>query len=165
MQNEILTWGLLLAALGAALVAGVFLTFSDFVMRALNRTDPKAGIEAMQIINREVFRSLFMVLLVGSAPLALLLAVYGVVGVGGRAAIWLVMGAVFYGGGVMAVTVLRNVPMNEKLDAMDHRSAAAHFYWQTYVRAWTGWNHVRGVASLGTAACYLIGAFILGRPS
>ena len=50
-----------------ALVAGVFLTFSDFVMRSLAATQPAGGIEAMQQINRKVFRTLFMVLLIGMA--------------------------------------------------------------------------------------------------
>ena len=34
---------LMLAGLSAALVAGVFLTFSDFVMRALGASAPSAG--------------------------------------------------------------------------------------------------------------------------
>ena len=43
-----------------ALLAGVFLSFSDFVMRSLAATQPAGGIEAMQQINRKVFRTLFI---------------------------------------------------------------------------------------------------------
>ena len=38
-----------------ALISGVFLAFSDFIMRALARTPDIGGIRAMQVINREVF--------------------------------------------------------------------------------------------------------------
>lgn len=44
-----------LAVLAYALVGGVFLAFSDFIMRALSVTSGHGGAEAMQAINREVF--------------------------------------------------------------------------------------------------------------
>lgn len=37
------------------LVAGVFLTFSDFVMRSLGAVTPASGIAAIQSINRRVY--------------------------------------------------------------------------------------------------------------
>lgn len=51
--------------ISCALVAGVFPTFSDFVMRSLNRARTSATVEVMQGINREVFKTVFMVLLIG----------------------------------------------------------------------------------------------------
>ena len=163
MADEIFMVSLIVAAICAALVAGVFLAFSDFVMRSLGSVQPEAGIEAMQTINRTVFSSLFMVLLVGSAPMAIAIAIYALAAIQGPAVVWLVAGSLIYVGGVMAVTKLRNIPMNEELDRHDHRSAAAHFYWRTYSKTWTGWNHVRWVASATAAAFYLIGAFALDR--
>ena len=50
------------SVLAYAALAGVFLAFSDFIMRSLARTSGTGGIEAMQIINREVFRWVFMTL-------------------------------------------------------------------------------------------------------
>ena len=47
-------------ALVMALVSGVFLGFSDFIMRSLRVSSPRAGIEAMQQINREVLSSAFV---------------------------------------------------------------------------------------------------------
>ena len=58
-------WGLIALAMATGLVAGVFLTFSDFVMKSLFAAEPAAGTEAMQIINRKVYNSIFMVLLIG----------------------------------------------------------------------------------------------------
>ena len=74
METQIILWGLVALALAAALVAGVFLTFSDFVMPSLFAAAPSAGTEAMQIINRKVYRSIFMVLLIGLIPVSALIA-------------------------------------------------------------------------------------------
>ena len=72
-----------LSILAYALVAGVFLAFSDFIMRALAHTGGVGGVEAMQVINREVFRWIFVALFIGLAPLSLLIATYGGMFAGG----------------------------------------------------------------------------------
>ena len=65
------------AVIGCAMVAGLFFTFSDFLMRSFHRADAVAGIEVMQILNREIFRSVTMVLLWGMMVLTGALALYG----------------------------------------------------------------------------------------
>lgn len=155
MLQEFFEIGLVAATLATGLVAGVFLTFSDFVMRALARADPAAGIEAMQIINREVYRSMFMTLLIGLTLVSSLLAVAGIFLAGRDVALWLVGAAGAYIVGVMAVTARKNVPMNQRLDRMEHLSADARAYWVTYTRDWTRWNHLRWVAALAAAIGYL----------
>lgn len=55
------------AGIACAVVGGVFLTFSDFLMRSLERSDPVAGIEVMQRINREVMRTVFIAAFLGLA--------------------------------------------------------------------------------------------------
>ena len=72
--------------LAYALVAGVFLAFSDFIMRSLAITNGSGGVEAMQAINREVFRWIFMALFLGMAPVSLAIAGYAWVGLHGAAA-------------------------------------------------------------------------------
>ena len=67
------------AILAYALIGGVFLAFSDFIMRSLARTSGTGGVEAMQVINREVFRWVFMVLFIGLAPFSIGLALYGLI--------------------------------------------------------------------------------------
>ena len=54
-----------LAVIATGLVAGVFLTFSDFVMRSLAASEAIAGAEAMQEINRKVYGSIFLTLFLG----------------------------------------------------------------------------------------------------
>jgi uncharacterized membrane protein len=139
-----------------ALVAGVFLTFSDFVMRSLAATQPAGGIEAMQQINRKVFRTLFMVLLIGMAIVSPLMAVWAVLQGSGAATTWIVSAAVTYVIGTFGVTVVFNVPMNERLDRMNYDSAVAAAYWHRYVPAWSFWNTVRTLASAASAILMLM---------
>ncbi|WP_338548996.1 DUF1772 domain-containing protein [Roseovarius phycicola] len=105
-----------LAALILALIAGVFLSFSDFIMRSLCAATPTSGIEAMQQINRKVYSSVFLVWLLGMAPVATLLSLYAFVFVEGPAKAWWIAGGALYVIGTFLVTVLGNVPMNKRLD-------------------------------------------------
>lgn len=148
-------------SLAAALVSGVFLTFSDFVMRSLAGLARAAGAEAMQQINREIFRSVFMVLLLGTAPVATGLLIYAWIAGSGAATSWIIAGSLSYLGGAIAVTILGNVPMNERLDGIDLLSAEGQGYWRHYYRSWTRWNHLRAAAALITSVCYLLAAMQL----
>ncbi len=163
MLDQFIPWVLALASLAASLVAGVFLTFSDFVMRSLGAAAPAAGMEAMQQINRKVYRSVFMVLLMGMVPVAFATAFYATVVVDGPPAAWLVAGSALYLLGVFGVTAAGNVPMNKKLDALGLTGSAALGYWAMYERNWTRLNHVRTVASAGSAICFLVGAMLTGQ--
>lgn len=149
-----------LSGLLMALVAGVFLAFSDFVMRSLNAASPHAGIESMQLINRKVYSSVFLVLLLGLAPVSAMLSAYAWVYISGPAQIWLVAGGVLYFLGTFVVTIFGNVPMNKRLDAMATDGRATQIYWSSYATFWTMWNHVRTAASTLAAAFFLIGCVL-----
>ncbi len=145
------------AIIACGLVAGVFLTFSDFVMRSLDKVDAAAGVEVMQTINREVFKWVFMALLLGMSALSPLLIVYAYINLTGPAAALIMAGGSVYLLGVLGVTRAFNIPMNNRLAAMEHDSAAASAYWKkTYVPSWTFWNTVRVVASTASAICFLL---------
>lgn len=148
------------SALIVGLIAGVFLAFSDFVMRSLSAATPVAGIEAMQLINRKVFSSVFLVWLLGMAPASVVLAAYAWAFVDGPAQGWFIAGGAIYVVGVFLVTMLGNVPMNRRLDAMVPQGPATQVYWTTYATFWTLWNHVRTAASAAAAACFMIGCVL-----
>jgi uncharacterized membrane protein len=57
-----------------ALIAGVFLSFSDFVMRGLAQAPDTAGPNAMVGINWTVNHSIFMVLFIGLLAVSVALA-------------------------------------------------------------------------------------------
>lgn len=158
MSVEILTYLCLFLGLATALLAGVFQSFSDFVMQGLMRAEPRGGIESMQQLNRTVFRSVFIVTFMALVPASLAFAAYAWFTLDGLPS-QLIIGAAFvYIPSVFAVTAAGNVPMNEKLDAMDHTSAEAANYWKIYGRVWTRWNTIRTFGSILTTVCYLLAA-------
>ncbi len=147
-----------LSILAYALVAGVFLAFSDFIMRSLAITGGVGGVEAMQVINREVFRWVFMTLFLGMAAVSIVIAGYAWIGLSGPASLLILLSALIYLVGCFGVTVAFNVPMNEALAGMELTSEATRDYWlQTYVPRWTFWNSVRTAASALSAALLLFG--------
>lgn len=153
-----------LAVLAYALVAGVFLAFSDFIMRSLAITSGSGGIDAMQAINREVFRWIFMTLFLGMAAGSVAIAVYAWVTFNGPPSALFLTAALIYLVLCFGVTVFFNVPMNEALSAMQSSSEATRNYWlQTYVPRWTFWNSIRTGASLLSAALLLIGLVWMTR--
>jgi uncharacterized membrane protein len=148
--------------ISCAVVGGVFLTFSDFVMRSLAGADAATGTEVMQVINREVFRSVFMVLLLVMSALSPFLIGYAYLHLAGPASTLIVAGGAIYLVGVSAVTTAFNVPMNNRLAASHLSSSEAASYWKTkYLPDWTFWNSVRAIASVTSAICYLFAVSIL----
>lgn len=156
VMSDILLVSTALAVIATGLVGGVFLTFSDFVMRALAAGTASGSIEAMQEINRKVYGSLFLVLLMGTTVLAVLLVGHALFFAPADVARWLLAGGVIHLGGVFLITVVCNVPMNKRLDAFQPDAPEAARYWQTYVSVWTRWNYLCTVASGGAALCFLM---------
>ena len=146
----------LLVCIGAGTVGGVFFAFSTFVMGALGRLPAQQGIAAMQSINRVAVTPLFMTALFGTAVLCLGLAVWTVVAPEGRRAALVVGAGALYLIGTIGVTIVANVPLNNRLEALRPEDGAAPHEWDRFVSRWTAWNHVRGITSLGAAALLTI---------
>lgn len=147
-----------LAVLAYALVGGVLVAFSDFIMRALGKTSGAGGVEAMQSINREVFRWVFMTLFLGLAPVSLFFGAYGLVWAPGPQGAALALAGALYFFGCFALTIFGNVPMNNALAALDPASKEAEAYWrETYLPRWTFLNTLRSAACFAAAAALLFG--------
>ena len=69
----------------------------------------------------------------------------------------LVVGAALYLVGTILVTGIFNVPMNERLAAIDAGGPAAETEWETYFRRWVVWNHVRTAAAVVASAAMVAG--------
>lgn len=161
MTLPTLVWPILGLSLATALLAGVFLTFSDFLMRSLRRSAPAGGTEAMQRINREVYRSVFMVLFLGMVPISALALGYALLAASEPVATALTCAALLYLLGVFAVTAAGNVPMNQRLDAMPLAGDAAQAYWPAYATGWLRWNHLRSLAALAASASYAVASLLI----
>lgn len=142
----------LLAALGSGLIGGVFFAFSTFVMQALARLPPAQGLAAMQHINVTVLTPLFLGVFMGTALLGVALGGWTLLRWPASGGAWVVAGCVLYVVGCFGVTVAANVPLNDKLAAVQAGSAEGVALWQAYLQDWTRWNHVRTLASLAAAA-------------
>ena len=148
------------AAVSSAAIGGLFSAFSTFVMAGLDRVNADQAIAAMRGINAEAQANApFLLLFVGSTLLAL--------GVGVTAAFRLAQPGTGYvlAGAVLsvaafAVTMAFNVPLNDRLAAVDPSGLAATDAlreWQAYLGPWTAWNHVRTVAPLVGSVLMLVG--------
>ncbi len=146
--------GVQTAVIATGLVAGVFLTFSDFIMGSLSASQPIVGAEAMQQINRKVYGSAFLALLLGMTGGSALLLIVGVIA-GGPAAAWLIAGGGLYLVGVFMVSAVGNIPMNKRLDALKLGEDETAVYWIRYTRTWTWLNHIRTASSIVAANCFL----------
>jgi uncharacterized membrane protein len=138
----------LCAILGCGLMAGLFFAFSVCVMRSLGRLPPEKGMVAMRSINVTILNPVFLsVFLVTGAACAFAL-VWAILHWQMPSARYLLAGSLFYLVGVLVVTGVFSVPMNNALDAARPNTPEGLQIWTTYLSNWTAWNHVRTVASL-----------------
>lgn len=152
-------WFLLLCALALvayAAIGGIFLAFSDFIMRSFDLVRNQAGIETMQVLNVEIMRSIFMVLFMGLTVLSLVIVVYAAFNLDGTPRLLLIGAGLSYLVGVFAVTAAGNVPLNNQLAALAPETSQALDFWkQTYMTRWVNLN------SLRTLACFLASGLTL----
>lgn len=150
---------LFLVALAYALTGGVFLAFSDFIMRSLALSAAGAG--TMQAINREVFRWIFMSLFLGLAPVSLAILLTGLILIEGAPGALIAAAGVTYIIGCFGVTVGFNVPMNNALAELKEGTRDAQDYWtRTYLPRWTFWNTVRTGACVVASGLLVSGLFL-----
>jgi uncharacterized membrane protein len=143
-------------ALGCGLIAGVFFAFSSFVMPALARIAPPQGIAAMQSINVVVLNRWFLGVFLGSALGCAVLAASALLNWSERGAGLSLAAALLYLVGTLLVTRAFNIPRNDALAAVAADSAEGVRLWLRYVPEWTLYNHVRGLAALAAAGCFIL---------
>jgi uncharacterized membrane protein len=146
----------LLAALGCAMMAGVFFAFSAFVMKALARLPAEQGVAAMQAINVTAVTFAFMAALFGTAAACGALAVLALFAWDESFAPYLLVGSALYLVGTILLTIAYHVPRNEALARVEPHSVEAESHWRRYLSAWTAWNHVRAGTALAAAAVLTI---------
>lgn len=148
-------------ALWSAMIGGVFSAFSEFVMAGLLRSAPPGGIESMQHINRTVLKTQFVFGIFAIAVGSIAFAIYGNGAFEGAARSAVIVAPVVYVPTVFLMTLFGNVPMNNRLERLDHTSVEAEAYWATYGRVWTRLNHVRWLGCMVTACIYLAAGVML----
>ena len=147
---------ILLAALGSGIMGGLFFVFSNTIMAAFGKLPPTNGIAAMNSINATILNGAFLAVFMGTAALSVALLVgwlFGWMPSGGTFAL---AGALVYLIGIIGVTMVFNVPMNNALAAVQADSPEGAHLWQDYLARWTMWNHVRTVAGVAGSALFIL---------
>ncbi len=147
----------LIAAVGSGMVAGLLFAFSNFVMRALAQQPPESGVRTMQSINALIQNPIFFILFLGTTLVCAYLAFTSAMHLSQRA-VWMVLaGSLFYVLGVFGVTMVFNVPLNNRLAGLNASAIAAAQFWPDYVSQWLRWNHVRTIAAIAATALLVWG--------
>jgi uncharacterized membrane protein len=152
---------LLAAAIGSAMIAGLFYAFSTFIMQALGRLPTAAGAAAMQSINATILNPLFFSLFFGTAIVSLIVLIAALLASERPGALCTVTGAALYLVGAIGVTMAFNVPLNNALAATNPANSEGDAVWRSYLVRWTRWNHVRTLASLAAAVLLTIALWSL----
>ncbi len=150
----ILLW---FAVISVGLMAGVYFTFSTFVMRSLDAIEAPAGMIAMQSINRVILRSVFLPIFFLSTAACAILAGMALLDLSAPGAPWILIGSVLYVVGMFAVTVAGNVPLNNRLDTVSADTAEGAEMWREYLDRWTLWNHARTISCTVSLALLVLG--------
>ena len=156
MIDQALCAATFLAALGSGLIAGVFFAFSAFVLTALSRLPDQGGIAAMQAITAAIKNPLFLIVFFGMAALASLLGIAAPLRWSEPGALYLLIGSLLYLNFPFAVTLMKNLPLNNKLAAIKPGSAEGTRVWSEFRAAWGLWNHVRWIGALGASASFVL---------
>ena len=130
------------------MMAGLFISFSTFMMRAFASLEDGEGIRAMQAVNRFIVRPSFLTVFLGTAFLAIA-AAFLAYSVGGPWKLTAFAAAVYAVACILS-TIAFNIPLNNRLETTDPLAAQGRDFWKQYLDEWTRWNHVRSVACVIT---------------
>lgn len=135
------------------LMAGLFFSWSVSVTPGIGRLGDREFLASFQAMNRAIINPLFMICFLGTAVMlpATTFMHYG------TERFWLLLGAaVCYLIGVIAVTFVGNIPLNNALDKLNIAASTADqltTFRAQFENKWNTLNHIRTVAN--TAALVL----------
>lgn len=155
LEQSLMKWMLVAGALGSGLIGGIFFAFSTFIMTSFAAIPTESGVSAMNAINRVIVRSWFMPVFLGTVVVAAVLVILAIRQWSWGSGSLIVAGAVLYIVATFISTIGFNVPLNDRLATFQGNEAAAAEFWASYLKGWTGWNHVRTIASLAASAAFM----------
>ena len=146
----------MIAAIGSGLNAGIFYTFSTFVMDGLKRLPRHEGARAMQEINITAVRPPLMIAMFGTALVCVVAAVWAVVDWEAPASTYVLIGSIVFALSIVILTGTYHVPRNDALADLGADSEEGQEYWLRYQREWTRANHIRTLAPLASAVLFIL---------
>ena len=167
MNLTIETTTLLITILLTGLTAGLCFTWTNAVTPGIGQLDDLGFLQSFQEMNRTIINPTFILVFFGPF-FGHLLTVY-LKHRNADTAFWIyVIAAVLFILGVVLVTILKNVPLNEILDKTDLPKTSAEdlrALRQKFEMPWRQWHLVRTLCSILSFALLLIGMIINNQPS
>ncbi len=123
--------------------AGFFFAWSVTVLPGTKAVSDKTYLETMQNVNKKIINPVFFVMFFGPAPLL----IYSAIDLDP----FKVATAVAYLIGPLGITIAKNVPLNDTLEAKDltQMSAAEEKeFRENYESKWNFWHYARTVISM-----------------
>ena len=149
---------IILTTLTTGLSAGFFVTWSVSVIPGLNKLSNEAFIRSMQSINRYIQNPVFFIIFFG--PIVLLALVsYQLYNLGQLGTFkWILASLILYVIGVFGVTVIGNVPLNNRLAKVDLESSETELNTQrvAFEQPWNKYHYIRTVVSVLAFVCIAI---------
>ncbi|MDQ0899036.1 MULTISPECIES: DUF1772 domain-containing protein [unclassified Paenibacillus] len=122
-MNNLLYYLTFASAMGSGLLAGIFFTFSAFIMTSIARLPAEQGISAMQSINTTILQSLFILVFMGTTFLSIILGIASSIKLGTVGAAYVLTGSLLIFVGAFLVTIVFNVPLKRYLSLCDFRES------------------------------------------
>lgn len=154
----------LLAALGVAILAGSFFSFSAFLMRALQGLSAERGIVVMQAITAAIRKPLFLTVFFGTTALCAVLAGIALLRWGAPGSCYLLAGTLLVLAGPFAITMMQNVPLNTQLAAVTPDTKDGRDFWKRFQASWGMWNHLRTATALLACVLLILALAEMGNP-
>ena len=152
-----MTYFAIAAVVGAGVVTGLLFAFSNFVMQALAKLPNDQGMLAMQQINEKIINPIFVMFFLGTPVLCAIIGINAILALESPGSLSLLIGSVLYLAGPFGITMLFNVPLNNRLAEVAMEDADDN--WPDYQIRWQRWNHLRtyvGILSVAMLSAGLI---------
>jgi uncharacterized membrane protein len=147
----------IIAVVMTGVMAGIYFSFSVFIMRALEKIPAPEGARAMNSINDVIVKTLFLPLFFGSTVFVTGFGLWQLfTGSDQGNPLPVIAAAVIYLLGMFGVTVFGNVPLNNRLKRSEENEQKLILFWRQYLHQWTRLNHVRTVSCI--VSCALLAA-------
>ena len=146
---------LILLIILTGLMAGIYLAFSAVIIRSLNELPALHAAQAMNKINDVIVNTIFLPIFFGSTLWYAGLIVWTFADWQSETSGLIILAALIYIVGMFLVTAFGNVPMNNKLKAIESNETLLVDYWKKYQYSWSRLNHIR------TLSCTIAFAFLI----
>jgi len=133
------------------LIAGIFLAWSIAVMPGITRLEDRNFLLSMQEMNKSIQNLPFFLCFFGSVICSLILTFWVLPNESSWIKYFLLAGTCIYCVGVLGITIMVNVPLNQKLEELNLQTLdnnKLNSFRSLFEQKWVFYNNIRTSASL-----------------